>query len=52
MGVCSIYELIYSSRKTYDSPFPEFTSPEAVEAAKLMKKIKKDVSSGTTFYKL
>jgi len=49
MGVCSVYELMYSSRKTCDSPLPEFTSPEAVEAAILMKKIKEEVSSDDYF---
>ena len=46
MGICSAYGLLYSSRKTHDSPLPEFTSQECQDAAIIMKKIKDDLASG------
>ncbi|ORX72573.1 hypothetical protein BCR32DRAFT_250021 [Anaeromyces robustus] len=45
-GICSIYEFIYSCRESYDSPFPELTSETTVNAIKLIKKIKEEISSG------
>ncbi|ORX82376.1 periplasmic binding protein-like II [Anaeromyces robustus] len=48
-GLCSIYEFIYSCRETYDSPFPELTSNTTVEAIKLIKKIKEEISSDEIF---
>jgi len=43
MGICSAYGLLYSSRKTHDSPLPELTSETALNAALFMKKIKDEV---------
>jgi len=40
-------EFIYSCRDTVDSPFPEFTSETTVKAAKLIKRIKEEIASGT-----
>ncbi|ORX78623.1 alpha/beta-hydrolase [Anaeromyces robustus] len=46
-GICSIYEFIYSCRESYDSPFPDLNSQTAIEAIKLIKKIKDEISSGS-----
>eukprot|EP00833_Pecoramyces_ruminatium_P010649 jgi/Orpsp1_1/1184681/evm.model.c7180000090536.1 len=45
MGFLSIYEFIHSSREKIESPFPDITSKEALEATKLLKKIKEEISS-------
>jgi len=42
---CSIYEYLYSFRKTKDSPMPEFNSQRAVEAFEKFNKIKEATSS-------
>jgi len=47
--MCSIYELLYSCRADYDSPLPELTSKEALDAALLIKKIKDEISSDAIF---
>jgi len=44
--MCALYEFIYSFRKTPESPFPDLTSEEAINALKMMKKIKDTISSG------
>eukprot|EP00833_Pecoramyces_ruminatium_P010859 jgi/Orpsp1_1/1184891/evm.model.c7180000091399.1 len=48
-GICSIYEFIYSCRKSYESPFPELNSQTSIEALKLLKKIKEEISSDNIF---
>ncbi|OUM63614.1 hypothetical protein PIROE2DRAFT_9759, partial [Piromyces sp. E2] len=48
-GLCSIYEFIYSCRESKDAPFPELTSESAVNAVKLIKKIKEELSSDEIF---
>ncbi|ORX85085.1 hypothetical protein BCR32DRAFT_265919 [Anaeromyces robustus] len=44
--VCSTYEFLYSFRNSINSPFPEMTSQEAVNALEKIKKIKNTISSG------
>eukprot|EP00833_Pecoramyces_ruminatium_P008346 jgi/Orpsp1_1/1182378/evm.model.c7180000081039.1 len=44
-GICSIYEFIYSCRESYESPFPDLRSQTTIEALKLLKKIKEEISS-------
>ncbi|ORX44206.1 periplasmic binding protein-like II [Piromyces finnis] len=48
-GMCSLYQYIYSFRKSPNSPFPEITSPEVVEALKMLKKIKNTISTDEKF---
>jgi len=48
-GLCSIYEFIYSCRESVDSPFPDLTSEAAVNAVKLIKKVKEELSSDEIF---
>eukprot|EP00833_Pecoramyces_ruminatium_P010810 jgi/Orpsp1_1/1184842/evm.model.c7180000091215.1 len=48
-GICSIYEFIYSCRESYESPFPEIRSQTTIEAMKLIKKIKEEISSDEIF---
>jgi len=48
-GICSIYEFLYSCRNSVDSPIPDFKSKEAIDALKLIKKIKEEVGSDDTF---
>ncbi|OUM68442.1 hypothetical protein PIROE2DRAFT_3900, partial [Piromyces sp. E2] len=43
-GSCSIYQFIYSFKESIDSPFPEFSSQEAIEALEMLKKIKCELS--------
>jgi len=49
MGICSAYGLLYSARKTHDSPLPELTSQECQDAAMLMRDIKDDLASDDIF---
>ncbi|ORX76101.1 hypothetical protein BCR32DRAFT_271475 [Anaeromyces robustus] len=49
LGMCSIYEFIYTFRESVDSPFPEIKSEETKNALRMMKKIKDEVSSDTIF---
>jgi len=44
--MCSLYQFLYSYRKSPDSSFPEITSPEAIEALEMLKKIKNTISTG------
>ncbi|OUM69936.1 hypothetical protein PIROE2DRAFT_2137, partial [Piromyces sp. E2] len=44
-GSCSIYEFIYSFRKSVNDPFPNLTSKEAEDALIMMKRIKEEASS-------
>ncbi|OUM59892.1 hypothetical protein PIROE2DRAFT_63470, partial [Piromyces sp. E2] len=46
IGICSIYEYFHSSRENADSPFPDLTSQNVLDAALLLKKIKNEISSG------
>ncbi|OUM61485.1 hypothetical protein PIROE2DRAFT_12482, partial [Piromyces sp. E2] len=48
-GFCSMYEFIYSFRKSVDSPFPPITSKEAVNALKKMKEMKEEIASDEIF---
>ncbi|ORX80889.1 hypothetical protein BCR32DRAFT_280131 [Anaeromyces robustus] len=48
-SICSIYEYIYSFRKTKDSPFPGFNSDEAYEALNKLNEIKMKISSSDIF---
>ncbi|ORX80961.1 periplasmic binding protein-like II [Anaeromyces robustus] len=45
IGTCSIYETIYSFRDKPESPFPELTSQNAIDALIMTKKIKDEISS-------
>eukprot|EP00833_Pecoramyces_ruminatium_P003880 jgi/Orpsp1_1/1177912/evm.model.c7180000063303.1 len=47
--MCSIHELIYSFRKTKDSPFPGYRSQEAIDALNKLKEIKENISSDFIF---
>ncbi|OUM68452.1 hypothetical protein PIROE2DRAFT_3912 [Piromyces sp. E2] len=38
-GTCSLYQFIYSFRKNSDSPFPDLSSKEAINALNTMKEI-------------
>jgi len=42
----TLYELVYSYRNTADIKFPGFGSKEAIDAAKMIKQIKEEISSG------
>ncbi|ORX79447.1 periplasmic binding protein-like II [Anaeromyces robustus] len=44
-GFCSMYELIHSYRNSVDSPYPKFTSQEAIDALNMIKNLKKEISS-------
>eukprot|EP00833_Pecoramyces_ruminatium_P007996 jgi/Orpsp1_1/1182028/evm.model.c7180000079572.2 len=48
-GMNSIYEFIYSCRESYNSSFPDLTSNTAIEASKLLKKLKEEISSDMIF---
>ncbi|KAG4089587.1 periplasmic binding protein-like II [Neocallimastix lanati (nom. inval.)] len=41
----TLYELVYSYRNTADIKFPGFGSKEAIDAAKMIKQIKEEISS-------
>ncbi|KAG4107687.1 hypothetical protein H8356DRAFT_1023974 [Neocallimastix lanati (nom. inval.)] len=45
VGTCSIVESIHSYRDTPESPFPELTSQNAIDALEMMKTIKNEISS-------
>jgi len=45
-GTISLYEFIYTYRESVDSPFPKMTSNEAINALKMLKELKTEVSSG------
>eukprot|EP00833_Pecoramyces_ruminatium_P017655 jgi/Orpsp1_1/1191687/evm.model.d7180000087806.1 len=47
--MCSIYEFIYSCRESFNSPFPEISSQETINALKMMKKVKDEISSDIIF---
>ncbi|ORX76241.1 hypothetical protein BCR32DRAFT_271394 [Anaeromyces robustus] len=49
VGICSIYEFIYSFRDSVNSPFPDLESQTAVDALEMMKVIKNKISSDTLF---
>ncbi|OUM61738.1 hypothetical protein PIROE2DRAFT_12195, partial [Piromyces sp. E2] len=49
IGTCSLYEFIYSYRKSKESPFPELLSQEVINALEMIKKMKNDISSDTQF---
>ena len=46
LGMCSIYEFIHTFRKSVESPFPDITSEEAVNALNMMKRLKEEIASG------
>eukprot|EP00833_Pecoramyces_ruminatium_P005518 jgi/Orpsp1_1/1179550/evm.model.c7180000069828.1 len=48
-SLLSFRELIYSYRKTKDSPFPSYTSKEAIDALNMIKKIKNELASDEIF---
>jgi len=48
-GTCSIYEFIYSCRDSVDSKFPDLKSQTTIDALRLLKKIKTEVSSDAVF---
>jgi len=48
--MCSSYEFIYSFRENVDSPFPELTSKEAINAFEMIRRIKNEVASSNDFY--
>lgn len=45
-GILSIYELINSYRESNSSPYPRINSEMAINALKLMKKLKDQIGSG------
>ncbi|ORX50297.1 periplasmic binding protein-like II [Piromyces finnis] len=49
VGTCSLYEYIFSYRNSSDAPFPEITSNEAIEALKMMKKMKEELNAESIF---
>ena len=46
VGMCSIYEFIYSFRNSLNALFPNAKSKEAEHALTMMKKIKNEISLG------
>ena len=48
--MCSLYEFIYSFRKSVNSPFPDITSDRVVNALTTLKKMKKEIASGKIFH--
>eukprot|EP00833_Pecoramyces_ruminatium_P005016 jgi/Orpsp1_1/1179048/evm.model.c7180000067718.1 len=48
-GICTVHEFIYSCRESYESPLPNLTSQTTVEAIKLLKRIKEEISSDEIF---
>jgi len=48
-SMISTRELIYSFRKKKESPFPEYSSQEAVNALNMIKKIKEELASDIIF---
>jgi len=50
MGMCSLYEFIYSFRNSVDSPFPDIHNEEFSNAIKMIKKLKDEVSRGKYIY--
>ncbi|KAL6595200.1 hypothetical protein U3516DRAFT_607950 [Neocallimastix sp. 'constans'] len=48
-GIFSINEMIYSFRKTVDSPLPKIRSQEAIDALNMIKKIKNEIASDDIF---
>ncbi|KAL6600107.1 periplasmic binding protein-like II [Neocallimastix sp. 'constans'] len=52
IGMCSLYEFIYSFRNNIDSPFPDIRSQETIESLKMMKTLKQEISSDEIFQKL
>jgi ABC-type glycerol-3-phosphate transport system substrate-binding protein len=46
IGICSIYEFIYSFRNSVESSFPNIRSQEAVNALEKMKEIKEKLNLG------
>ncbi|OUM67981.1 hypothetical protein PIROE2DRAFT_58379 [Piromyces sp. E2] len=49
-GLFSLYEFIYSYRNSKNSLFPELTSKESIEALKMVKTIKEEISSDLAFH--
>jgi len=45
-GTSSLYEFIYSYRDTVESSFPNLKSQNAIDALKMIKKLKEEISSG------
>jgi len=45
-GPYSFIEFIYSCRESVDSPFPDLNSQTTLNALELLKKMKKEISSG------
>lgn len=45
MGMCSIYEFIYSFRESINSPFPDIQSQQTIDSLNMMKNIKNTISS-------
>eukprot|EP00833_Pecoramyces_ruminatium_P014675 jgi/Orpsp1_1/1188707/evm.model.d7180000066608.1 len=52
IGTSSLYEYIYSFRDNIDDPFPDFRSSNSLKALKMLKKIKKEISSDKYFQDL
>ncbi|OUM58629.1 hypothetical protein PIROE2DRAFT_16035, partial [Piromyces sp. E2] len=49
MGMCSIYEFMYSFRDRVSDPFPDLLSDNAVKALETMKRLKERISSDDEF---
>ncbi|ORX60797.1 periplasmic binding protein-like II [Piromyces finnis] len=48
-AICSFQEFIHSYRETIESPYPDYSSPEALNALNKLKEIMNEISSGETF---
>ncbi|ORX84270.1 hypothetical protein BCR32DRAFT_266407 [Anaeromyces robustus] len=49
-GTNTIYEMLYSYRKSVESSYPDMTSQEAANALEMLKKIYTELSSNDDFY--
>jgi len=52
IGMSSLYEYIYSFRDNINDPFPDLRSQNALDAIKMLKRIKKEISSDEYFQNL
>jgi len=52
VGTGSLYEFIYSFRDNIDDPFPDFRSENALNALKMMKKLKEELASDKIYIDL
>ncbi|ORX75704.1 periplasmic binding protein-like II [Anaeromyces robustus] len=50
LGSCSIYEFIYTFRNSKESLYPEIKSQETINALKMIKTLKNEISSDINFH--